>query len=104
MARESKFQSDLIKELRELLPGCAILKNDANHLQGVPDLLILYKDRWALLEVKRSESEPRQPNQEYYVDWFNKMSYSAFIYPENKEDILHEVQQALRSRRTTRRS
>lgn len=94
-ALESKFQSELKKELEALLPGCVLLKNDSSQKQGIPDLLILYKDKWAVLEVKRGEAERKvpQPNQEYYVDMLNKMSYSAFIYPENKDDILDELQQ-----------
>lgn len=94
-ALESKFQSDLKKEIADLFPGCVLLKNDSSQKQGIPDLLILYKDKWAVLEVKRNEAERRKPrpNQEYYVDMLNEMSYSAFIYPENKDDILDELQQ-----------
>lgn len=99
---ESKFQSKLIKEIRELFPGCKILKNDPNYLQGFPDLTILYNDRWAVLECKDDKDSHRQPNQEYYVEDLNRMSYSAFIYPENKEDILDELQQALAPRRAAR--
>ncbi len=92
---ESKFQSELIKDLRDLFPGCVVLKNDSGYLQGVPDLLILHRDRWATLEVKRAEDSDRQPNQEYYVDLMNDMSFSAFVYPENKEEVLHALQRAL---------
>lgn len=93
---ESNFQRNLKKELRTLFPGCILLKNDSSQLQGIPDLLILYRDKWAVLEVKRGLEERKdpQPNQEYYVDMLNEMSYSAFIYPENKDDILDELQQA----------
>lgn len=89
---ERNFQSRLKKELEERFPGSVILKNDSGYKQGVPDILILYKDKWAMLECKKSSNEPRQPNQEYYVDKFNKMSYAAFICPENKEHILNELQ------------
>ncbi len=92
---ESKFQSDLIKDIRDLFPGCIILKNDPNYLQGFLDLLILYKNRWAALEVKRSSKSPHQLNQDYYVDLANKMSYASFVYPENREEVLRELQQAL---------
>jgi len=47
---ESAFQANLIKELETLFVGCVILKNDANYIQGFPDLLILYKNNWAVLE------------------------------------------------------
>lgn len=92
---ESVFQAELIKELKELLPGCFIMKNDANLVQGIPDLIVLYNSRWAMLEVKASHDANHQPNQDYYVDMFGKMSYAAFIFPENKEEILHAVYAAL---------
>lgn len=92
---ESKFQSELIKDIRDLFPGCIILKNDPNYLQGFPDLLILYKNRWAVLEVKRSLKSRHQPNQNYYINLANEMSYASFVCPENKEQVLDELQQAL---------
>ena len=85
---ESKFQSELKKEIKQRLPGCIVIKQDASQIQGIPDLLILHKDRWAALEVKAHEKAHRQPNQEYYVDKLDGMSYAAFIYPGNKEDVL----------------
>lgn len=94
---ERKFQSKIISELKELFPGCVILKNDANYLQGIPDILILYEDHWAMLETKKSEKEHKQPNQEYYVDKLNRMSFSKFIYPENKEEVFYELQRAFKS-------
>ena len=99
MARESKFQSDLIKELEVRFPGCFVTKLDSSHKQGIPDLLILWNDRWATLECKQSKKAKHQPNQDYYVNMMNDMSFSTFIYPENKEEVLHELQQAFQSRR-----
>lgn len=99
---ESKFQSELIKELESMFKGCIILKNDANYLQGFPDLTILFYNMWAVLECKRSECEPHQPNQDYYVDILDKMSFSRFICPENKEEVLYELQQTFQCRRPTR--
>lgn len=96
--KESRFQADLIKDLKDIFPGCMVMKNDANYIQGIPDLTILYNDRWASLECKRSEDESHQPNQDYYVEKMNSMSYSAFIFPENKEKILNELEQALKPR------
>lgn len=92
---ERDFQAKLIKELKIMFKGCIIVKNDPNYIQGIPDLLILYNDRWAALEVKKSATAHHQPNQEYYVDLMDQMSFAAFIYPENKEEILYELQQAL---------
>jgi len=92
--RESAFQAKLIRDLKTLFPGCVVLKNDPNYIQGFPDLLVLYNDRWAALECKRSTSASRRPNQEYYVDKLQTMSFAAFVCPENREDILHDLQQA----------
>lgn len=96
---ESKYQAYLIKELRRLFPGCVVLKNDTDYLQGIPDLLILWRRRWAALEVKPRANAPHQPNQDYYVDLLDEMSFAAFIYPENEEDVLSDLQSAFRSGR-----
>ena len=86
--KESKFQSDLKKELQSMFPGCMITKLDSGDIQGIPDLLVLYKDKWAVLENKRSAKASHQPNQDYYVDKMNGMSFASFIYPENKDEVL----------------
>lgn len=100
--RESKFQADLIKEIKSLYPSCVILKNDANYLQGFPDLIVLYRDTWVALECKADAKAKRQPNQEYYVEKLGKMSYAAFVHPENKEDVLDGIQKAFGTRRRSR--
>ena len=98
MARlESLFQRLLIDELEEMFPGCVILKNDSSYRQGMPDLVVLYNDRWAMLECKKNSKSRPRPNQPYYVDMLNDMSFAAFIYPENKEEVLRDLQQALRA-------
>lgn len=89
--KENKFQSDLKKELKERYPGCIVTKLDSGDIQGIPDLLILYKDKWATLENKRNAKASKRPNQEYYVDKMNSMSFSRFIYPENKDIVLEEL-------------
>lgn len=99
--RESNFQADLKKELKRIFPGCIITKLDSGDIQGIPDLLILYKNKWATLECKKSKNESKRPNQEYYVRLMNEMSFSRFIYPENKEEVIDELQQTFRSRRPT---
>lgn len=91
---ERDFQSKLIRELKEMFPGCIVLKSDPGYLQGLPDLLVLYRDKWASLECKKIAKAKRQANQEYYVNKMNAMSFSRFICPENKENVLHELQQA----------
>lgn len=88
---ESGFQDKLIQELKQRFPGCMTFKMD--QIQGIPDLLILHNSKWASLECKKNANAKRQPNQEYYVDRMNEMSFSRFIYPENKEDVLRELEQ-----------
>jgi hypothetical protein len=89
---ENRFQSNLIKELKDRFPGCVVMKNDSSYIQGIPDLTILQNDRWATLEVKKDRRAHHQPNQEYYVEKMNGMSFSSFIFPENKEDVLDELE------------
>lgn len=91
MKKESEFQHSLKKELENLFPGCMVTKLDSSYIQGIPDLLVLYKNKWATLENKRSEKASHQPNQDYYVEKMNNMSFSRFIYPENKNDVVNEL-------------
>lgn len=90
--RENEFQAKLKKELLSRFDGCMVMKLDANYIQGIPDLIILYKDKWATLECKRSAHEKPRPNQPQYVQRMNDMSFSSFIFPENKEEVLNELQ------------
>lgn len=85
---ESKYQAALIKRIEARLPGCLITKNDANHIQGLPDLTVFYRDKFAFLEVKASEKSRERPNQRYYLDRFAAESFTAFIWPENEEEVL----------------
>lgn len=90
--KESQFQANLIKELKKIFPGCIVLKNDPEYIQGFPDLTIFYKDKWALLECKRSADASHQPNQDFYISYADEMSFGRFICPENKEEVLHDLQ------------
>ena len=92
---ESGFQDKLREDLKRLFPGCMIFKMD--QIQGIPDLLVLFKDKWFSLECKKHASATKQPNQEYYVGLMNEMSFSRFICPENKEDVLHELCKTFKS-------
>ena len=94
---ENRFKTKLIKELKVLFPGCIVLHADPNEIQGFPDLLILHKDKWAALEGKKGSNAPCGPNQPYYVALLNNMSFAAFIYPENKEEVLYDLQQSFES-------
>lgn len=92
---ESGFQDKLREELKEMFPGCMIFKMDSP--QGIPDLLVLHGNTWFSLENKKSKDAPHQPNQDYYVEKMNDMSFSRFIYPENKEEILDELYETFKS-------
>lgn len=94
--KENQFQRTLVKEIRDHYNNeCIVTKLDSGYIQGIPDLLILHKDKWATLECKKSKNAHRQPNQQYYVNKMNKMSFSKFIYPENKEEVLNELYETL---------
>lgn len=88
---ESKFQSQLIRKIKNEFPGCMVLKNDPTYLQGVPDLTVFCGNKWAALEVKNRANASRRPNQNYYVDKMNRMSYATFVYPENEKEVLAEL-------------
>lgn len=89
---ENKFQANLIKKLKDKFPGCMVLKNDSSYLQGVPDLTVFYKNKWAVLEAKKSANAKHRPNQDYYVDKMNEMSFARFIYPENEAEVLKDLE------------
>lgn len=89
--RESKFQAKLIKDIKERLPDCIVLKNDPTYLQGIPDLTVFNNDRWATLEVKKSANASHQPNQDYYVEMMDRMSFSRFVYPENRDAVFSDL-------------
>lgn len=97
MPKESKFQKELIDEIKKRFPGSIVLKNDPNYIQGIPDLTVLWQGKWAALECKRSKCAPHQPNQEYYISQMEEMSYASFVYPENKDVVLDELQRTFGS-------
>lgn len=94
--RENKFQKQLIKDLKKMFDGCVVTKLDSNYIQGIPDLLVLHNNKWACLECKINQKANRQPNQEYYISKLDGMSFARFINPENKEEVLHDLQQTFK--------
>jgi hypothetical protein len=100
--RENQYQARLIKRLNQQFPGCIVLKTDTSYQQGFPDLIILWGTYWASLEVKPSARFDSQPNQGYFIERLNNMSFAAFIYPENEEEVLYALQQAFESPRRAR--
>jgi hypothetical protein len=99
---EGQYQTKLIKKLQQMFPDCLILKTDPNNQQGILDLLILWRDKWASLEVKASPNAVVQPNQDYFVEKLEEMSFAAYIYPENEKEVLSALQQAFKSPRGAR--
>ena len=94
---ESKFQANLIKKIKAMFKGCIVMKNDSSYIQGIPDLLVLYKDKWASLECKKTSIAAKRPNQEYYVGLMNEMSFSRFISPENEEEVLRDLSKTFKA-------
>ena len=89
---ENEFQSKLIKEIKRRFPGCIVLKNDPTYIQGIPDLIILHNDKWGALECKKNSKTSKRPNQEYYIGIMNQISFARFIYPENKDEVLYDLE------------
>ena len=85
---ENRFKTNLVREIKEMLPGCMVLHLDPNEIQGIPDLLILHRNKWAVLEGKKNATASHRPNQDYYVDLMDRMSFASFIFPENKDEVL----------------
>lgn len=88
---ENRFKTKLNREIKDMFPGCIIVHLDPTEIQGIPDLLILYKNKWAALEGKKSAKASHRPNQDYYVERMDEMSFASFIYPENKDAVLDEL-------------
>ena len=102
MRNENKYQAGLIKRIKERFEGAIVLKNDSSYIQGIPDLTVFYKDRWAALECKKEKNAHHQPNQDYYISKMDEMSFARFISPENEEDVLDEMEHTFASRRSAR--
>lgn len=102
MRNENKFQADLIRKIKDRFIGSIVLKNDSSYKQGIPDLTVLYKNKWAALECKKKDKASHRPNQDYYISVMDDMSFARFISPENEEEVLDEMEQAFSSRRRTR--
>ncbi len=94
---EAQYQTKVLNKIKGMLPGCHIIKNDAAYQQGIPDWSIFFEHHWGMLEIKKNKSAARQPNQDYWVDTMNEMSFAAFIYPENEEEVLSALEQAFSS-------
>lgn len=94
--REAEFQRKLITEIKDRFQDCVVIKNDADYIQGIPDITVFWGNHWATLECKRSARASHRPNQDYYVDKMNGMSFSAFVYPENMEDVLDDMERSFK--------
>lgn len=101
---EKTYQAKLVKKLYSLLPDCIVLKNDSEYMQGIPDLLVLFNNQWAALEVKRRKPAPKdfEPNQEYYLERLGSMSFAACVYPENEEEVINALLETFRVTRSSR--
>lgn len=89
---EGDFQSKFKEELRKLFPGCIIKRNSTDDIQGFPDLTVYHNGKFAMLEMKRSRTAVRRPNQDYYIEFFTNFgAYAAFVYPENMGEVIGDL-------------
>lgn len=94
---ENKFKTKLIKEIKQRFPGCLVVHLDPNEIQGIPDLLILFNDKWAALEGKKNASASHRPNQDYYVAMMDRMSFARFIFPENAQEVMNDLERTFKT-------
>lgn len=99
---ERDFQRRFLDDVQRAIPGCVLIKNDSSYIQGIPDWIILWSGKWAMFEIKASARASRQPNQDYYIDLFNRMGFARFVYPENADEVINEVQSAFGIRGSSR--
>jgi hypothetical protein len=99
MPKESDYQASLKRKILQMLPDAIVYKNGIGVPQGFPDLMILYKGKWAALEVKRSEKEAKhpRPNQPQWVERLNGMSFASFVFPENEKEVLDALYRSLKT-------
>lgn len=90
---ENIFQAWLIKEIKHRFTGAIVIKTDPTYIQGLPDLLVLYKDCWGAFEVKKDIKSKHQPNQDFYISKMNGMSFARFICPENYKEVLDDFEE-----------
>jgi len=92
---ENMFQRKIIQRLKVEFPECVVMKQDPTYKQGIPDLVVFYHDKYAMLECKKSANASHQPQQDYYISKFNSWSYASFIYPENVDQVFKELSEVL---------
>lgn len=96
--KEDEYQAHVMERLEKTFPGAIVTKLQP-YIQGIPDVAIFYEDKWGVLECKREQKAKHRPNQDYYVDKMNKMSFASFVYPENEEEVFDAIQSAFRIER-----
>lgn len=97
--RERDYQRELKNKIRDRFPGCYIFKTDPSQKRGCPDLIILYNDTWAALEVKKSKDANHRPLQDRWISLLDRMSFAAIIFPENEKEVLYEMERAFQAYR-----
>ncbi|PEY46387.1 hypothetical protein CN359_31000, partial [Bacillus thuringiensis] len=72
---EKDYQASLLRRLRKAYRSRILAtKTDPGSVQGVPDLIVICDSKYALLEVKRSATASKRPNQDYYIEKFGQHS------------------------------
>lgn len=91
MKKESDFQRDFIKGLKDLGFKCIRVKASGNVNKSYPDYAIFYRFFWGWLEFKKFKDAEVQPGQKEKVEWANENSFGAFVYPENSQAMIDRL-------------
>lgn len=89
---EGTYRSKLIKKLKVHFPGLIVLHNNPNQIKGIPDLTLLYHNRYAMLETKMAPNSSKRPNQDTWISYFERQgAFSAFVNASNEKEIINEL-------------
>ena len=89
---EATFRTKWLNKFKKLSPDIFIEFADPKRKNGIPDVIIFYKKKYARLETKRSKNASKRLHQQYYIDYFNSQGiYAAFLTPENQEEVYNAL-------------
>ncbi len=90
---ESEFKKRTIQRIKDRLPSLDLdFINTKPFNRSMPDTFVIGPWCWAALEFKRSEDADQQANQDYHIERLNRKGYARFVFPENVEEVLDDLE------------